>query len=713
MHSASSVAVGAPRQRTAVGLDWHRPRSYRRSAYPLPQHQPAHRQGHRQLINAADWFKLLKSGVLERASFGTPGAAFVALLMVVWLAVFAPYAASYFFLFDDYAQLDFVSSHSYADILVTPEYGNFRPGAYLFWKTWLVLFGAGKPSAFALFNLLAHSLNAILLGMVLRRFRAPAVLAWSAAAVFLVFPPANEALFWVSGGHYTYGLTFLLLAVLSASLGLNSERRGTLAAMGALSFSGTLAAMLTKETAYIAFPLVASLAWLNRDDRQRLSRRVWLVWFLAFNAAVPAFFLLRGQVIPLSQSGYGDSWAFYAEANLVANFFENVRALFTFGYFGSSSWVAEVCGIAGWFAAACLSVGFIDKRRRPGSLSFAVTLVLALGATTFVAIGPGAAVAGRLLYMPGMIASIMIGAGLSSLLDIVRRTSRGDLRLAATLASLPAAALIAVEFASLQSFAWRFGESTSLARNVMAQIAPLRNEPFVHVRNLPHLLANGPYVLKCYALAMYLGRTEGRSPRFRCDRVFLDYIREGYAETTPREPDELSDYREPRPGEHAVELAFVSVRNCPSGDIPACSARAVPLPHKVRVLYLGCTDPADVLLTWSPAEADGLLRNGDWSAGRCLEGGGDFTVHGPQDGSSTRVPLFRCVNQKFHSASLDPSCGDAETEGEIGYVDVGPSAVGSLPLRGCSQPGRWRPALGADCPAGWTATLLGYVSPSP
>src|SRR5688500_19038948 len=163
-----------------------------------------------------------RRGVLGRASFGAAGAAFVALLMVVWLAVLAPYAASYFFLFDDYAQLDFVSSHSYADILVTPEYGNFRPGAYLFWKTWLVLFGVGAPSVFALFNLLAHSLNAILLGVVLRRFRAPAVLAWSAAAVFLLFPPANEALFWVSGGHYTYGMTFLLLAVLSASLGLSS-----------------------------------------------------------------------------------------------------------------------------------------------------------------------------------------------------------------------------------------------------------------------------------------------------------------------------------------------------------------------------------------------------------------------------------------------------------------------------------------------------------
>ena len=486
--------------------------------------------------------------------------AFVALLVVVWLAIFAPYAGSYFFLFDDYAQLDYLARHSYADILVTPQHGNFRPGAFLFWKTWLTLFGIGKPYAFALFNLLAHSINAILLGMVLRRFGAPAVMASSAAAVFLVFPPANEALFWMSGGHYTYSMTFLLLAVLSASLGLNGERRRmlTLAAMGALAFTGTLAAMLSKETAYIAFPLVASLAWLTRDKRPPVSRRVWLVWFLSFNAAVAAFVPLRAQVIPLSESGYGDPWAFYSDANLVQNFQENLRALFTFGYFGSSSWLASACMVSGWVAAGCLLFGFIDKRRLPGSLALAVTLALALAATIFVPIGAGAAAGGRLLYMPGMIASIMIGAGLTSLLDLLRRTPTGVHRRTATVASLSIAALIAVEFTSLQSFASRFGEATSLARKVIAQVVPLKDTPFVHVRNLPHILRAGPYVLKCYALPMYLRLTEGRSPYFRCNQVYFDYTEGRYSEISPRVADEFSEYSEPRPGEHEIELTFVS-----------------------------------------------------------------------------------------------------------------------------------------------------------
>ena len=52
-----------------------------------------------------------ETGVPDRTSFVTPGLAFVVFLLVVWVAVFAPYASSYFFLFDDYAQLDFVSEH--------------------------------------------------------------------------------------------------------------------------------------------------------------------------------------------------------------------------------------------------------------------------------------------------------------------------------------------------------------------------------------------------------------------------------------------------------------------------------------------------------------------------------------------------------------------------------------------------------------------------
>ena len=45
---------------------------------------------------------------------------------------------------------------------------------------------------------------------------------------------------------------------------------------------------------------------------------------------------------------------------------------------------------------------------------------------------------------------------------------------------------------------------------MIAQLVPLRNEPLVYVRNLPHMLANGPYSMKCYAFETYLALTVGQ-----------------------------------------------------------------------------------------------------------------------------------------------------------------------------------------------------------
>ena len=66
-------------------------------------------------------------------------------------------------------------------------------------------------------------------------------------------------------------------------------------------------------------------------------------------------------------------------------------------------------------------------------------------------------------------------------------------------------------------------------------------------------------------------------------------------EITPREPDEFSDYSEARLGEREMELAFVSQRNCPSGDIRACFVRAASMPSKIH----SCTWDARIRQTYS------------------------------------------------------------------------------------------------------------------
>jgi hypothetical protein len=567
----------------------------------------------------------------ERGTFSAARIAFGVFLVAVVAVIFVPYAASYFFIFDDYAQLDFVASHTVGEILVTPEHGNFRPVAFLFWNLWLESFGIGRPWAFSLFNLSAHALNAVLLGWVLLRFRSRAVMAWSAAAVFLVFPPINEALFWMSGGHDVYGMTFLLLAVLAASLGLTaSPGIRSLLPMAALAFAGTLAAMLAKETAYVACPLVASLAWRSQAGHGRLPWRVWLTWIVALNAAVAVFFLLRGLVIPIGQSAYGDPRELYARSELLGNVVDNLRALFTFGYSGVSPWIARACRLGGWLAGALAIAGVLDRSRRLGTVFLATTLGLALAATAFVGIGAGAAASGRLLYMSAMIASIMVGAGLAGVLvpdghrhPLARPLQAGGLGLLAM--------VVGLEAISLHSFSLRFREATSIARNVMAQVAPLRDTAFVHVRNLPHALAGGPFGLKCYALPVYLRLTGGPSPAFRCDQVVLRYDGRRYREITPREPDVFSSYHEARSDERELELVFLSYRNCPSHDVPACVAQQAARSPAIHVLHRGDSDPSDVLRASSGGEADRLVRGGSWKTAGCMPEPGAVTRPTPRE----------------------------------------------------------------------------------
>ena len=100
-----------------------------------------------------------------------PLALFGVFAAAVGAAIFAPYARSYFFFFDDFHLLDYAAHHSLAETFITTQHGNYRPAAFLFWKTWLRLFGVAVPAAFSSLHLVAHTLNSILLGLILLRFR--------------------------------------------------------------------------------------------------------------------------------------------------------------------------------------------------------------------------------------------------------------------------------------------------------------------------------------------------------------------------------------------------------------------------------------------------------------------------------------------------------------------------------------------------------------
>lgn len=477
--------------------------------------------------------------------------------MAAFFMLFLPYASHYFYLFDDFAQLDYVAHHSFREIFVTSQHRNYRPIAFLFWKACLEIFGIGNPSAFSVLNLSFHSLNSVLLGFVLRKFKATPLIAWSAAAFFLVFPSINEALFWMSGGHDVFGMTLILGTLLCASLGLNQKHKNRLKLilMALLVFLGTLGAMLSKETAYVLFPLVASLGVLNAPHLRSIRWQVWLAWAVSIHVAIGVFFLLRIQIIPLSESAYGDPRLFFVNAPLFKNFIKNFFALFVVGYLGKSAWIGGVCKISGILSGMTFLSSFFDRAKRYGVVGLACALGLALVSTLFCEIERGSAIGGRLLYISALIVSIMMSIGLAYLLHLVQlaKSAKKVLK-AAVFSSL--FIVLCLNGISLSSFSQRYSEGSAIVQNVIQQVTRSRQSPYIYIRNLPHALTGGPNLMKCYALGLYFQIVGGEIPRFRCDQVVLDPTGERYSPISPPLPDEFSSYSKEQTGERELELSF-------------------------------------------------------------------------------------------------------------------------------------------------------------
>ncbi len=396
------------------------------------------------------------------------------LFAFVAIFIFFPYASSYFFIFDDYAQLDFVSRHSYKDLLVLSEHGNYRPIAFIFWKTWFYLAGVQNPWFFSFMNLLFHSINALLLRWLLIRFRFKPYTAACASGFFLIFPPINEALFWMSGGHDVYGMTFFLIAILCASFALTPQlRKGAIVWIGIASFSFNVLAMLSKETAYLGLPFVLALFFLQ-SKKQKLNRTVLATWFFALNGAVIVFFVLRAQVISIHQSAYGNPIDFYSKADVFKNLLNNTWALFSYGYFGDSKVIALVCRVGGILSISTIA-GFFWCKRKFGESLLLLTLILALGVTVFVDVGPGAAASGRLLYMSAIPLSIMVAVGIERFYNFSVFKNNKFIRMTVMSFFL---FIAGSQLMSQKSFANRFQEATAVARYSMQQVLQFKNEKY-------------------------------------------------------------------------------------------------------------------------------------------------------------------------------------------------------------------------------------------
>lgn len=227
-----------------------------------------------------------------------------ALFATLGVLVYAPALFSYFSS-DDFLHLGRVIEGHLPFVPEGHTGGFLRPviGASL----WLEyhLWGL-HPLGFHAANILVHVANSLLVTALARRLQPPAMrdshfFPVASGLVFLLMACHAEPVSWISGRTDVFATCFMLLGLVWAAQGLETNALGHFAA----SLCAFAAALATKESA-LAFPAVlAVLAAQKRlRDRRALSAaaRGWLVANLLL---LGAYFLCRRAIIGAFIGGYG------------------------------------------------------------------------------------------------------------------------------------------------------------------------------------------------------------------------------------------------------------------------------------------------------------------------------------------------------------------------------------------------------------------------
>ncbi|MCC6901926.1 MAG: hypothetical protein IT377_23345 [Polyangiaceae bacterium] len=170
---------------------------------------------------------------------------------------------------------------------VSPETGDhrayYRPLTVLSFAVDHWLHGP-NPAGFHLTNVLLHAVNALLVYLLLRRFRVRPCLAACLVWLWALHPRLTEAVAWVSGRTDVLATTFVLAALLLH----RPHRLSRLFAASALVVCG----MLAKEVALVGFVALAVLEWSPRRRGSGVSSsRRGLVLSLAVPLLLPMSYL--------------------------------------------------------------------------------------------------------------------------------------------------------------------------------------------------------------------------------------------------------------------------------------------------------------------------------------------------------------------------------------------------------------------------------------
>jgi len=219
-------------------------------------------------------------------------------LSALWVLALYRHAISAPFLYDDVPQIEQnkaltswqgLGSYFAQAVPFSTDYLNVGGAFYrpLFWASLALdrfLWGF-IPAAFHITNLFLHWLNGLLMFGVLRKLRAPVLLAAATSFIWLGLPINTEAVAWISGRSISLMTVFLLAGLVVAAEYLESGSAAALAGF----FLLCCAAVLSYEAGLLLLPLTLLVAFA-RDGRPNRS------WWMLSGAALFAdigYFALR------------------------------------------------------------------------------------------------------------------------------------------------------------------------------------------------------------------------------------------------------------------------------------------------------------------------------------------------------------------------------------------------------------------------------------
>jgi hypothetical protein len=379
------------------------------SSYFFPPHLPRHRL-------ESVFFFLIAFGVLSivtRPAAGTARSSrtrplspvtallvFAAVALLAWLT-YRP-ALAIGLLSDDFIVAEFARRHQW---IYGSDLAFARPAVPMLWAA-LEYPPVSFDRAIHATNVALHAANGLLVTMIAARTGMPRLQSIAAGFFFVVSPGLTEAVAWATGIHDVLMTTFVLTAVVSATIADRGLRWSVLAV------AASVLAIAAKETGVVA-PLLAGVVLWASGSRVVRGRTGWtLGLMLGVNMIYVAWRVARG--VP---AGYGeDIFRLYFVKQLVVGPFAALGAPWTIG------WAADH-PVRAFIRCAALvvlvTIALLTWRRRDVSLRHALAfaawvLIGILPVFSLFYVGPSLE-GSRYLYLSAagfaLLISVLAGTG--------------------------------------------------------------------------------------------------------------------------------------------------------------------------------------------------------------------------------------------------------------------------------------------------------------